>query len=242
MPKGNPILSFKNFSSKKPNKPFALSIQSIMAKAFLLLLFIIVVAVLCMHFLPLLHIPTKQVFMFSGVLAFIAAVFARFYKKQAKYLSFTYAFFKGIFIGAISINYANRYEGIIVQAIALTLLVFLCMFLLYYFKVIKVTKTLRSIVISVTSAIVTLYLISFILYFFNLPPIPYIHENGWIGILFSLIVSLTASFHLLLDFDFIEKISKRSSAKYLEWYAAFGLIISIVWQYLSILRLLKKSR
>lgn len=116
------------------------------------------------------------------------------------------------------------------------------MLLFYNYRIIKITQKLRSIIYTATGAIMLIYLVSFLLYLFNLPPIPYIHANGWIGILFSVFISVTASFHLMLDFDFFERAQKYKYGSYNEWYAAFGLVVSIVWQYLSLLRLLKKVR
>ncbi len=238
----NPILNKKSFYTAKADRRKTFSISSAIHKSLLLLSFIILVAAATWYYGLSNHALGKNFIAVSGVLAFVSAVVIRYKREWVPWMSFVYGLFKGVFLGAISSNYNTRFDGIVVQAVFLTLAVFLIMLLLYNFRIIKITQKLRSIIYTATGAIMLIYLVSFLLYLFDLPPIPYIHANGWIGILFSVFVSVTASFHLMLDFDFFEKAQKYKYGSYIEWYAAFGLVVSIVWQYLSLLRLLKKVR
>lgn len=238
----NPILNKKSFYTAKAERRKTFSISGALSKSLILLLYITVIAALTWNYGVSQNYISKDLIGISGVLAFITAVIIRYKRNWASWMSFIYGLFKGIFLGAISANYNTRFDGIVGQAVFLTLAVFIVMLLLYYFKIVVVTKKLRSIIYTATGAIMLIYLVSFLLYLFGLPPLPYIHENGWIGILFSVFVCTTASFHLLLDFSFFERAQKYRYGSYIEWYAAFGLVISIIWQYLSLLRLLKKVR
>lgn len=238
----NPILNKKSFYTAKADRKKTFSIQGAITKSLILLAFITTVAFATWYY-GLALIPFgKHVIGISGVAAFVTAIIIRYKREWASWLSFVYGTFKGVFLGAISANYNAQFDGIVAQAVFLTLAVFILMLVLYLFKIIKVSQKLRSIVMTATGAILLIYLVSFLLYLFDLPPIPYIHENGWIGIAFSVFVTITASFHLLLDFDFFERARNYKYPNNIEWYAAFGLVISIIWQYLSLLRLLKKVK
>lgn len=238
----NPILSKKSFYTAPAERKKTFSISSAINKSLALLVFIIVVAASTWYFELSRVAFGKNLIAYSGVLAMITGFVIRYKRSWAPWLNFIYGLFKGIFVGSISALYQTQYKGIVVQSILLCLCIFLCTLLLYKLKLIKVNQKFRSMVYASSSAIFLCYLISFILYLFDLPPIPYIHENGLIGILFSLFVLATASFHVLLDFDFFERAVNYKYPSYIEWYAAFGLVVSIIWQYLSIMRLLKKVR
>ncbi len=173
----------------------------------------------------------------------IVAIVLAFKPIWAPYLAPAYALLEGLFIGGISviINYtlAESYPGIIMQAVGLTFGVAISMFLLYNFRIIKATERFKSIVITATMGIAMFYLIAFGLSFFSID-IPFLHEGGWMGIGFSLFVVAIASMNLILDFDRIEQGSEMGAPKYMEWYGAFGLMVTIVWLYIEILRLLSK--
>jgi uncharacterized YccA/Bax inhibitor family protein len=113
------------------------------------------------------------------------------------------------------------------------------MYALYRFRIIKVTEKLRSVIFIATSGIVVFYLLAWILRMFNID-VALIHQGSSIGIIFSLVVVTVAALNLLLDFDMIEQGSKMGAPKYMEWYGAFALLVTIVWLYLEILRLLSK--
>ncbi|MEZ4977985.1 MAG: Bax inhibitor-1/YccA family protein [Chitinophagales bacterium] len=238
----NPILNKKSFYTAPADREKTFSLSGSLHLAMLLLSFIALVAASSWYVSINFQSIPNYFLSLSAMLAVITGYVIRFKRSLAFPLSYVYGLFKGVFIGLISAKYNQLYHGIVIQAVALSFLVFMLMLFLYRFKLIVLTKRLRSIIISATSAIVLVYLLSFLLYILDLPRIPYIHENGWIGILFSVFVSLTAAFHLLLNFDFIERAQKYKYPSYMEAYAAFGLIVSLVWQYLSILRLLKKTK
>lgn len=238
----HPILNKQSFYAKPAERLTAFSVSGTIQKSLVLLLYLSVVIYICLSYGKELFPAYKYTVGASAFLAFITAIIIRYKRDWAMPLSFVYLTFKGVFLAFISEAAELKFEGIVIQAIALCLLVFFIMLLFYRLKIIKVTQRLRSIIYAATSAIIALYLISFVLYWLDLPPIPYIHENGWIGILFSVFVSVTASFHLLLDFNFFERATRYRYPKNIEWYAAFGLLITIIWQYVSMLRLLRKVR
>ena len=152
-----------------------------------------------------------------------------------------YAILEGLFLGGISAVFESRFPGIVIQAVALTFGVLFCLLAAYTTRLIKVTQNFRLGVVAATGGIVIIYAISFIGGLFGLN-VPYIHESGIIGIGFSLFVVVIAALNLVLDFDFIESGVEQGAPKYMEWYAAFGLLVTLVWLYLEILRLLAKLR
>jgi uncharacterized YccA/Bax inhibitor family protein len=152
-----------------------------------------------------------------------------------------YAAFEGLVLGAISAMYEARFQGIVLQAVMLTGAVFAIMLGLYTKRIVKVDDRLRRGIVAATGAVLVVYLISFVMRLFG-AHIPMIHESGPVGILFSLVVVGIASSNLLLDFDLIERGVEAGAPKYMEWYAAFGLLVTLVWLYLELLRLLSKLR
>ncbi len=173
--------------------------------------------------------------------AFAIAILTTFKPHLARFTGPVYALLEGAVLGAISRVYENQWNGIVVQAIALTVLVFATMLLLYATRIIKVTERFRRIVITATIALMVFYGISLLLSLFNVEA-PLIWDAGPIGILFSVFVVGLAAFNLALDFDLAEKGAKAGLPKSYEWYCAFALMVSIVWLYLEILRLLSKLR
>lgn len=175
-----------------------------------------------------------------GVVVGFACVIALMFRPQyAKYLAPVYALGQGFAVGAISKGYETLYDGIVLQAAGATLGVFAVMLVLYRTRIIKVTDRLRRTIILATLGVMVFYAISFVIRLFG-AEVSFLTEPSAIGIGFSLLVSALAAFNLLLDFDFIEKGTKMGLAKHFEWYAAFGLLVTIVWLYLELLRLLAK--
>ena len=144
-------------------------------------------------------------------------------------------------MGAISAMFESMYPGIALQAIFLTLTILFSLLLAYKSGLIKVTENFRLGVVAATGGIFLVYLFSMIgnMFGFNMP---YIHESGLMGIGFSVFVIVIASLNLVLDFDFIEHGAENNAPKYMEWYAAFGLLVTLIWLYVEILRLLAKMR
>ena len=173
----------------------------------------------------------------------IIALVISFRPQSATFLAPVYALIEGVFVGGISAYYNDAFvtiaPNIVMQAVALTFGVVIAMFALYHFKVIKVTQKFKSVLIAATLGIFIFYLLSIVLRFFNVQ-MPLIHDNTMWGIGFSLVVVVIAALNLLLDFDMIEKGAAMGAPKYMEWYGSFALMVTIVWLYLEILRLLSK--
>lgn len=177
----------------------------------------------------------------SWIVGLVLAIVTIVKPKLARVTGPLYAVAEGLLVGAISHLYEARYEGIVLQAVGLTIGVFVMMLVLYATRTIRVTDKLRTGIIAATGAVMLVYLVSIVLRMFG-SGVPMIHEAGPIGIGFSLIVVGIASFNLLLDFDFIEKGSRMGAPRYMEWYAGFALMVTLVWLYLELLRLLSKLR
>lgn len=169
---------------------------------------------------------------------FIMSIIIIFKKELAPYLSPAYAVLEGLALGGISVIANAYYPGIVFQALCLTLLVATIMLVLFRFKVIQATQKFKSIIFIATAAIAVFYLISFILSFFGISSPAYASTPLGIGI--SVFVVIIAALNLIIDFDFIEQGAECQAPKYMEWYGAFGLMITLVWLYIEILRLLIK--
>lgn len=159
--------------------------------------------------------------------------------ERAASLSQAYAFSEGIMLGSISAIYARAYAGIVTNAMVLTFSCLILMLTLYRFRIIRVTDRLRTGIVVATGALAITYLVSMVMGLFG-AAIPMIHQGGTIGIGFSLVVVGVAAFNLLLDFDLIEQAYMQRAPKYMEWYGGFALLVTLVWLYLEILRLLSK--
>lgn len=176
---------------------------------------------------------------------FVVALVIMFKKEWSGFLAPAYALLEGLFVGGISayFNFAfqEKYPGIITHAVLLTFAVAASMYALYTFRVIKVTEKFKSILFVATASIAVFYLLTWILSFFGIHFAFLSSSNGsMFGILFSLAVIAIAALNLILDFDMIEQGSVNGAPKYMEWYGAFGLLVTLVWLYLEILRLLSK--
>jgi uncharacterized YccA/Bax inhibitor family protein len=174
---------------------------------------------------------------------FIIILILSFKPRLSAILAPIYALLEGVFVGAISAYYNNAFDAyapnIVMQAVGLTFGVVIAMFALYKFGVIKATQRFKSVVFAATAGIAVFYLLSIVLGMFGVT-MPLIHESTTMGIIFSLVVVAIAALNLILDFDMIEQGSAMGAPKYMEWYGAVGLLVTIVWLYLEILRLLSK--
>ncbi|MBN8236212.1 Bax inhibitor-1/YccA family protein [Halobacillus kuroshimensis] len=171
----------------------------------------------------------------------IFALVTAFIPKAAPITAPIYAALEGFLIGGLSAYAEGAYSGIVIQAVSLTLAVMAALLFLYAARIIKVTRNFRLMVVSATLGILLVYLVQFILQFFGME-VPYLHSSGPIGIGISLFITAIAALNLVLDFDFIEQGVERGAPKHMEWYGAFGLIVTLVWLYIEILRLLQKIR
>jgi uncharacterized YccA/Bax inhibitor family protein len=177
---------------------------------------------------------------FGGLVVAMVLIFK---KEWAPYLAPAYALLEGLFVGAISAQYndvfATKAPNIIINAVGLTFGTAIAMYLLYSFRIIRATEKFKAVIFTATAGIAIFYLLTWVLSFFGIS-IPFLHEGSMMGIGFSLFVVAIAALNLILDFDMIEKGSEMGAPKYMEWYGAFGLLVTIVWLYLEILRLLSK--
>jgi uncharacterized YccA/Bax inhibitor family protein len=187
--------------------------------------------------------------MLTGVFGGLGvAVLFGFKKQWGKYLAPAYALLEGLFVGGVSAYYeysvgaAGGYSGIVFQAVGLTFAVVAAMYLLYKFKIIQATKKFKAIVLTATAGIMLFYLVCWGLYAFNISLPGFVFEGSALGIGFSVFVVALAALNLILDFDMIEQGAENGAPKYMEWYGAFGLLVTIVWLYVELLRLLAKLR
>ena len=182
--------------------------------------------------------PWTMIGAFGG---FIVALVTVFKKTWSSVTAPVYAVLEGLFLGGISATFEARFPGIVIQAVGLTFGTLLCLLMAYRSGLIKATENFKLGVMSATGAIALFYLVTMILGFFGIR-MPFIHESGVIGIGLSVFIVIIAALNLVLDFDFIEPGSATGVPKYMEWYAAFGLMVTLIWLYLEILRLLSKLR
>jgi len=183
--------------------------------------------------------PLMLVGVFGG---FVLAIVMAFKMKWASFLAPAFAILDGLFVGSVSAIFNSKYQGLPVQAVALTLLVTLLMFLIYRYKIIKVTNRFKRVVIVATAAVAFFYMIQWLTFSFTGSAIGSSLTSSAtpISIGFSILMVVLASFNLLLNFDMIQKGIEMRAPKYMEWYSAFGLLVTIVWLYLELLRLLAK--
>ena len=177
----------------------------------------------------------------GAVVALIVGFVTVFAKSWSPYTTPVYAIGEGLFLGAISALFNARFPGIVFQAMSLTVLCLISLLVAYRSGLIRATENFKLGMVAVTGAIGLLYLVSMIMRMFGMT-VPYIHDSGPIGIGFSVFVVIVAALNLVMDFDFIETGVERRAPKYMEWYAAFGLLVTLVWLYVEVLRLLAKLR
>ena len=178
----------------------------------------------------------------GAIVGFILALVTLFKKHWSGTTAPIYAVAEGLFLGAISGIFEMQYPGIVIQAVALTLGTLASLLFLYKTGIIKPTENFRLMIVSATMGIGLLYLVSILMTMFGAGGIGFIHSNGLFGIGFSLFVVAIAALNLVLDFDFIEQGSEMGAPKYMEWFGAFSLMVTLIWLYLEILRLLAKLR
>jgi uncharacterized YccA/Bax inhibitor family protein len=177
---------------------------------------------------------------YGGAIAgLILAVITSFKPAWAMITGSLYALAEGLFLGAISAIFEARFPGIALSAAGCTVGTLAGLLIAYQSGLIRATENFKLGVFAATAGIAIFYLVSMVLGFFGIH-IPYIHQSGPIGIAFSAFVVIIAALNLVLDFDFIERGVAGGAPKHMEWYAAFGLLVTLVWLYIEILRLLSK--
>ena len=242
---GNPALNSKTFTGfgQITDTAQAMTIQGTVNKTALLALLVLITASWTWRLYYTSGNPSAVMpWVFGGAFGgFIVALITIFKKQWASISAPIYALLEGLFLGGISAIFEAHYPGIVIQAVSLTLGTLFCLLLAYRSGVIKVTENFKLGVAAATGGIALIYLATFLLGLFGVR-MPFIHESGLIGIGFSLFVVVIAALNLVLDFDFIESGAENGVPKYMEWYAAFGLMVTLIWLYIEILRLLAKLR
>lgn len=248
MRSGNPALKEDTFLDLNSGRVMAgsgqaMSLNGTVNKTGLLLLLTVLTAAFSWHAsldatgMPL---PAARLYLLGGAIGgFILAMITIFKQQWSPVTAPLYALVEGLFLGAISAMYEARFDGIVLQAVILTFGTLFALLAAYRSGLIKATENFKLGVVAATGGIALIYLATIVLGLFGVN-IPYIHDSGVIGIGFSLFVVVIAALNLVLDFDFIESGVDAGAPKYMEWYAAFGLMVTLVWLYLEFLRLLSK--
>lgn len=257
----NPALNDKNFGNYDLSTPGGETSGNVMTmsgavnKTTILLVLVFVAAAFAWHLATnaAANIPDPQQrldamagaampWMIGGIIAgFVIAIVTIFAKKLSPFTAPLYAVAEGVALGALSCVINAIYEGIAVQAVGATLGVLAVMLLLYTTRIIKPTKTFIMGVTAATGGLMLFYLVAFVASFFGVSFGILAFNNGSpISIGFSVIVVILAALNLVLDFKFIEDQASQGAPKYMEWFAAFGLLVTLVWLYIEILRLLAK--
>lgn len=235
----NPVLNKKTFSNLGYSEE-AMTINGVINKSFMLWLVLAAGAYLGWTNAALMMNSYWGLIIAGGALALGFIII--FNLRTAPYLSPIYAFGEGVVLGAITLLFEKDYPGVAVNAIFLTICDLFLMLAAFKSGKIRATKKFKKVVILSTFAILLVYFLDIILLRFHTPGIIFIHSSGFIGILVSVFVVIIASLNLILDFDTIQKGIEGHAPKYMEWYGAFALMVTIVWLYLEILRLLTKLR
>ena len=231
---GNPVLTKETFNSVSSTSG-QMTIEGTVNKTALSLFLLIGTGYLTFN-------PISPAIIFAcGIGGFIIAIVTVFKKQWAPITVPIYAILEGALLGGVSFMYNSLYDGIVTNAIFLTVGILLSLLMAYKSKLIKPTENFKLGVVAATGGIFLIYLISFIMVFFGsgmsiMDP----NNSSLMSIGFSVFVVIIASLNLVLDFDFIEEGSEKGAPKYMEWYGAFGLLVTLIWLYLEILRLLAK--
>lgn len=175
----------------------------------------------------------------GAIAGFVIALILAFKQHLAPTLAPLYAIVEGVFVGAITLVFESMYPGIGLSAVLLTFAILAGMVGLYKAGVIRATPTFKRTIMAATAGVAIFYLVAMVLRMFSIE-MPLIYDNSWFGIGFSLFVVGLAAFNLVLDLDMIEQGAEYGAPKYMEWYCAFGMIVTIVWLYIEVLRLLSK--
>lgn len=240
MRSANPSLGENTFDGLRSDNGMTMTIQGTVNKTFILFLLLCATAMFTWY--QYFSGSDIQSLLWIGLIGgFVVALITIFVKKAAPFTAPLYALLEGLAIGGISAMFETQFAGITTQAILLTFGTLFSLLFVYRLGIIKVTENFKLGVVAATGAIFFVYLADIILRFFGMG-VPFIHETGLVGILISVAIVVVAALNLVLDFDFIEKGVEQRAPKYMEWYGAFGLMVTLVWLYFEILRLLSKLR
>ncbi len=242
MRSGNPFLGDKSFDLVEQGEARMTLTGTVNKTAILLALTLISALWVWNKYYELQDPAAIMPLMWIGIIGgLVLALITTFAKKAAPYTAPGYALLEGLALGGISAFYETRYPGVVIQGVGLTFGTLACLLVAYRTGLIKATEKFRLGVVAATGAIALLYVVNMVMALFG-HSMGFIHDGGTVGILFSLVVVTVAALNLVLDFAFIEQGIAAGSPKYMEWYGAFGLLVTLVWLYLEMLRLLSKLR
>ena len=239
----NPTLNDRVFRGVPRAWGDSMTLEGTVNKTGILLLCAIATAAWTWHLFMQTHSAVAVVpLLWIGTIGgFVIAIVTSFKMQWAPVTAPIYALLEGLALGAISAVFEVRFPGIPMEAVGLTFGTLLVMLLIYRSRIIRVTQKFRIGVFAATGAIMLFYLMEMVLGFFHVH-FGAINGSGTLGIGISLIIVAVAALNLVLDFDFIERGAQSGAPKYMEWYGAFGLMVTLVWLYLEMLRLLAKFR
>ncbi len=240
----NPALSNDTFTGfGRIAREEQMSIQGTVNKALLLVLCVFITAAWTWNIFYRTMNPqaVMPLLVIGAVAGFIVALVTVFKQSWAPVTAPIYALLEGLVIGGVSSVAEAQFPGIVIQAVGLTFGTCLALLLAYKSGLIRASENFKLGVVAATGGIAVFYLVTLVLGFFGVR-IPLIYQSGPVGIAFSLFVVVIAALNLVLDFDFIEQGAAAGAPRYMEWYAAFGLMVTLIWLYLEILRLLMKLR
>jgi uncharacterized YccA/Bax inhibitor family protein len=243
MRSGNPVLqesTFTDISQRGYVQPMTLT--GVVNRSVLMLLLVAATAAGVWSYSgshPAVMYPAVMTGALGG---FLVAMATSFKRSWAPVTAPIYAVLEGLFIGGISMVMEQRFPGLVLQAVLLTFGVMFALLAAYQSRIIRPSETFKSVIVGATFGILVVYLVSMGVQLFFHTAIPLIFDTGPVGITFSLVVVGIAALNLVLDFDFIEHGIAYGAPKWMEWYAAFGLTVTLVWLYIEILRLLAKTR
>jgi uncharacterized YccA/Bax inhibitor family protein len=241
MKTSNPALNVNSFRVDQAVSGEAMTLTGTVNKTGILL--ICVVATAAWSWSRFFHAPASDTLFplvaIGGIGGFIVAMVTIFKKEWSPITAPVYSLLEGLALGGISALFELRYPGIAMQAVGLTFATLFVLLMAYHTGLIRVTEKFKLGVVAATGGIAVFYLVQFVLGFFGVR-FAAVNGSGVLGIGFSVVVVIVAALNLVLDFDFIENGVSTGAPKYMEWYGAFGLIVTLVWLYLEILRLLTK--
>lgn len=240
----NPVLSDKNFAewAEQGYQGESMTLKGTINKCILLFITMLVPAAWIWWKLgdPILGMNggLKGYMWGSAIIGLVLALVITFKKEWAPYLAPVYAAVEGVFIGIISMVFNYLFDGIVMQAVGITLLIFAAMLLAYRAGLLRATPMFTKIMMFAILGVGVFYLINWILMLFGVQS--FYFGNSWLSIGVSAIIAGIAAFSLIIDFTRIDELSQAGAPKYMEWYSAFGLLVTLIWLYLEILRLLAK--
>ena len=230
----NPLLSDKKMRSLTSGMSTTMTIQGAINKTGILTIILLLTAGWTWNHTPAGTLPPLiWIALFGGLGIGLAIIFN---PHMAPLLAPVYAIAEGIVLGMISSFYEAKWNGIVSEAVLITLGILIAMLLIYKLRIIKVTKGFIRGVTAATFGVLLIYIVSMFI------PLPILHDGGWKGILLSLVIIGIASMNLIIDFHQVEFFAERGAPKYIEWYCGFSILVTLVWLYLEILRLLANSR